>query len=129
MLLRKFIGTFLFCLAVISALSQDTVSYERDIRPLLSKKCFECHNTNQPKGDVNLDNYKEEARVIKDGQLWLKVLDQIKTRNMPPKSEPPLSEADYNHLVNGINDLLQRSLQQKSPGRIVIRRLEIGRAA
>lgn len=123
MLLRKFILVLLFSMLAMSVFSQDTVSYERDIRPLLSKKCFECHNTNQPKGDVNLDNYKEEARVIKDGQLWLKVLDQIKTRQMPPKSEAPLSETEYHHLVNGINDLLQSSLQQKSPGRIVIRRL------
>lgn len=123
MLLRKFTGALLLSLLVISAFPQDTVSYERDIRPFLEKKCIECHNTGQPKGNVNLDNYKEQARVIKDGQLWLKVLDQIKTRQMPPKSEPPLSEADYNHLVNGIDNLLQSSLQQKSPGRIVIRRL------
>ena len=75
------------------------------------------------KGGVNLDNYKEQARVIKDGQLWLKVLDQIRTREMPPKSEPKLSESEYNHLLNGINSILQTSLQQKTPGRIVIRRL------
>ena len=99
------------------------VSYELDIRPLLAKKCFECHNTGNPKGGVNLDNYKEQARVIKDGQLWLKVLDQIKNRQMPPKGEPPLSEADYNYLYDGINSILQASLQQKSPGRVVIRRL------
>lgn len=113
----------LFCFVPGMAFSQDTVSYESDIRPLMAKKCFECHNTGNPKGGVNLDNYKEQGRVIKDGQLWLKVLDQIKTRQMPPKGEPSLSEADYNHLVNGINSILQSSLQQKSPGRIVIRRL------
>lgn len=101
----------------------DSVSYERDIRPLLAKRCFECHNTGNPKGGVNLDNYKEQGRVVKDGQLWLKVLDQIKTRQMPPKSEPPLSQGDYHALYDGINTILQSSLQQKSPGRVVIRRL------
>jgi hypothetical protein len=123
MLLQKICGCLILSLALTPLFCQDTVSYERDIRPLLAKKCFECHNTNSPKADVNLDNYKEQGRVIKDGQLWLKVLDQIKTRQMPPKSEPPLSEAEYNHLYNGINSILQASLQQKSPGRIVIRRL------
>jgi hypothetical protein len=115
--------TLLFCFVLVMAFSQDTVSYETDIRPLMAKKCFECHNTGTPKGGVNLDNYKEQGRVVKDGQLWLKVLDQIKTRQMPPKSEPPLSAADYNHLVDGINSILQSSLQQKNPGHIVIRRL------
>src|SRR5687768_10847753 len=115
MLLRKSLIVLFFCLAITKAFSQDSLSYERDIRPLMAKKCFECHNTGNTKGDVNLDNYKEQERVIKDGQLWLKVLDQIKTRQMPPKTEPRLSEGEYNHLLNGINSVLQTSLQQKSP--------------
>jgi hypothetical protein len=114
---------FLFCYILVGGYSQDAVSYETDVRPLLSVKCFECHNTNSPKGDVNLDNYKEQARVIEDGQFWLKVLDQIKTRAMPPKTEPPLSVEQYHKLVDGINSILQSSLQKKSPGHVVIRRL------
>ena len=93
------------------------------IRPLMATKCFECHNTGNTKGGVNLDNYKEIERVIKDGQFWLKVLDQIKTRAMPPKSEPALSEKDYHKLVDGINTILQSSLRQRSAGHVVIRRL------
>ena len=124
MLLRILFCAFIFiAVALTNSFGQDSVSYERDIRPLLAKRCFECHNTGNPKGGVNLDNYKEQARVIKDGQLWLKVIDQIKTREMPPKSEPRLSDGEYNHLLDGINAILQSSLQQKSPGRIVIRRL------
>lgn len=123
MLLRFLSGWILVACIAGPALCQDSISYERDIRPLLAQKCFECHNTGNPKGGVNLDNYKEQARVIKDGQLWLRVIDQIKTRQMPPKGEPRLSEADYKHLVDGINSILQASLEQKSPGRIVIRRL------
>lgn len=123
MLLLKSGVALFFCVVLTRVFSQDSISYERDIRPLMAKKCFECHNTGNTKGGVNLDNYKEQARVIKDGQLWLKVLDQIKTRQMPPKTEQRLSEADYNHLVNAINSILQTSLRQKSPGHIVIRRL------
>jgi uncharacterized protein DUF1592/uncharacterized protein DUF1588/uncharacterized protein DUF1587/uncharacterized protein DUF1585/uncharacterized protein DUF1595/cytochrome c len=103
--------------------SMDSLAYELEIRPLLSTKCFRCHNTGNPKGGVNLDNYKEVARVIKDGQFWLKVLGTIKTREMPPKSEPALSEDEYHKLVTGINDVLQSSLAQRRPGQIVIRRL------
>ena len=101
----------------------DSLSYENQIRPLMAKKCFECHNTGNTKGGVNLDNYKEIGRVIQDGKFWLKVLDQIRTRSMPPKSEPALSENDYHQLVDGINSILQSSLSQKSPGHVVIRRL------
>jgi hypothetical protein len=121
--LRSICLAFLFCHVLVMAFSQETVNYETDIRPLLSTKCFECHNTGNTKGGVNLDNYKEQARVIEDGQFWLKVLDQIKTRAMPPKTEPPLSSEQYHKLVDGINSILQSSLQKKSPGHVVIRRL------
>lgn len=115
--------TFLLFVVCSTSYGLDSVRYETDVRPLLQRKCIQCHNTNGPKGGVNIDNYKEQDRVIKDGQFWLKILDQIKTREMPPKQEPPLSDADYHQLVNGINSILQNSLKEKSPGRVVIRRL------
>ncbi|HTF17254.1 MAG TPA: DUF1587 domain-containing protein, partial [Chryseolinea sp.] len=106
-----------------NAVAQTIPSYEQDIRPLLASKCFSCHNTGTTKGGVNLDNYKELGRVIEDGAFWLKVVDQIKTRAMPPKSEPALTVSEYSKLVDGLNGILQQSLQQQSPGHVVIRRL------
>ena len=103
--------------------SQDLYDYNKVLIPLLGKKCYGCHNTNKEKGGVNLENYKEKDRLISDGQLWLKVVDQIKTRSMPPKSESPLSEKDFSTLVEGINSILQTSLQDHNPGRVTIRRL------
>lgn len=128
---RKLIasGLFSFCGLVATVLisqplaAQPIPSYEQDIRPLLATKCFSCHNTGNPKGGVNLDNYKELGRVIEHGAFWLKVVDQIKTRAMPPKSEPALTEKEYTKLVDGLNLILQESLQQASPGHVVIRRL------
>jgi hypothetical protein len=119
------------CLAIlISALipflhteAQELHDYNKVLKPILSKKCYGCHNTGKEKGGVNLENYKEKDRVISDGQLWLKVVEEIKTRAMPPKAERPLSETDYTTLAEGINSILQTSLQEKNPGRVVIRRL------
>lgn len=128
-LMKTYLRYILFCITILGAayadslLAQELYDYETEIRPLLSKKCFECHNTNMPKANVNLDNYKEKGRVISDGAFWLKVLDQIETREMPPKNRPSLSEDDYRLLVDGINDLLQNSLKEHVPGQIVIRRL------
>jgi len=105
------------------SLAQEAYDFDTQIRPMMAKKCFECHNTGSPKGGVNLDNYKEKDRVITDGQFWLKVLDQIKTREMPPKNKPTLSEEEYTLLVEGLNAILETSLKEKVPGQIVIRRL------
>ena len=125
-IVRTFVYSTLLVIAAgvcTITLGQPVPSYEQDIRPVLAAKCNQCHNTNSPKAGVNLDNYKEVGRVIKDGAFWLKVLDQIKTRSMPPKSEPALTSAEYSKLVDGLNSILQQSLQDHTPGRVVIRRL------
>ncbi len=103
--------------------SQELHDYDKVLVPLLNKRCYSCHNTGKDKGGVNLENYKEKDRVVKDGALWLKVVDQIKTRQMPPKAEGTLPEREYTTLVDGINSILQTSLQDHNPGRVVIRRL------
>lgn len=53
----------------------------------------------------------------------MKVLDQIRTRDMPPNTKPPLSEIEYTTLVQGIDSVLQSSLKERKPGHVVIRRL------
>ncbi len=113
---------FLLLLPYLSQ-GKDTLSYETHVRPILEKKCIKCHNTNSPKGGVNIDNYKEQARVIENGAFWLKVMDQIETRAMPPKTEPALSMKDYTDLIEGIDGILQKSLEKKTPGHVIIRRL------
>ncbi|MBX2840226.1 MAG: DUF1592 domain-containing protein [Flammeovirgaceae bacterium] len=111
-----------FAFFAFSSNAQDSL-FEKGLRPLLEKNCIECHNTNNVKGGVNLDNYKEEGRVIKRGRLWLKVLDQIKTRSMPPDTKPRLTDQEYDSLTNGLTHILQKALENQNPGLITIRRL------
>lgn len=113
----------LSCMVVAMAHAQEANLYETTLRPILEKRCIECHNTGNTKGGVNIDNYKEQARVVKDGAFWLKVLDQIKNRDMPPSTEPPLPDNEYEILVKGIDSVLQSSLRERVPGHVVIRRL------
>ncbi len=103
--------------------ANDTFSFEKNVRPTLAKRCISCHNTNRPKANVNIDNYKEQGRVIKDGSFWLKVNEVIKNGKMPPKTEGPLSSVEFSTLTEGIDRILKSSLQQKIPGQVVIRRL------
>ena len=101
----------------------DQEDYITNIRPLLEKKCFECHRTNKIKGGVNLEKYEKVSHILNEGQRWLKVLDQVKSREMPPDTKPMLTEDEYLTLTEGIDNILQNSLKQKNPGRVVARRL------
>ncbi|WP_163379901.1 DUF1592 domain-containing protein [Cyclobacterium sp. SYSU L10401] len=119
--------SFLFLVFSISILNpvsaQETLDYSTEIIPVLRKHCYNCHNVGNPKGGVNLERYEEEGRIVKEGQLWLKVVDMVKTKEMPPSSKPALNDEDYHVLVEGINGILIKSLEKKTPGKVIIRRL------
>nr|MBI1231957.1 DUF1592 domain-containing protein [Cytophagales bacterium] len=115
--------SFFLSMGLIPLQAQETLDYTKDIIPTLKTHCYSCHNVGNSKGGINLEKYEEEGRIIKDGQLWLHVIDQVKTKAMPPSHKPPLSPEDYHVLVDGINDILVKSLQNKTPGKVIIRRL------
>ncbi|SOE20572.1 Protein of unknown function [Spirosomataceae bacterium TFI 002] len=123
-MITKILPILIFLLSLSwTGMCADSLSYERDVRPLLEKKCIKCHNTGSPKGGVNIDNFKEQGRVIANGVFWLKVLGVIKDGSMPPKTEVALSHQDYEALVNNLDAILQSSLKDRTPGKVVIRRL------
>ena len=98
------------------------------IKPILKKNCFSCHRDSNLKGGVDLQTFffgvdAHEYRIIKGGKLWMNVVKQIQSGNMPPDSKPPLSVEEREKLVTGINKILFKSLDARNPGRVVIRRM------
>ncbi|MFM7606077.1 MAG: PSD1 and planctomycete cytochrome C domain-containing protein [Prosthecobacter sp.] len=83
-----------------------TISFNRDIRPILSENCFACHgfDPKHREGDLRLDTYegatqdRDEARGIVPGDLgksdvWQRILSDDKDEVMPPPKshKPPLN--------------------------------------
>tara|TARA_R110002096_G_scaffold10562_11_gene40506 strand:- start:2908 stop:4875 length:1968 start_codon:yes stop_codon:yes gene_type:complete len=122
-LMKSYILLVMAVFSFFASIAQEALDYTTDIIPVLDKNCYSCHNTGNPKGGVNLKIYEEEGRVIKDGQFWLKVLDQIKSKEMPPSSKPELNDNEYHTLLDGINGILIKSLEKRTPGKVIIRRL------
>ncbi len=88
-------GVFLLAHAPIASAKVDFV---KDIQPILTKTCVECHNAEKTKGDLRLDTKEGALHAVKvgkaaDSELYKRVIlpkddDDI----MPPKGEP-LSKA------------------------------------
>ena len=53
-------------------LAQDSVTYEADIAPVLTKYCVGCHNQQEPEGDLALHNFQ----AIAEGTPETKVIDK-----------------------------------------------------
>ena len=56
--------------------------FNRDIAPLIAKRCLECHNKRDVKGDVNLTTKVGFTKGTDNGRL---ALELVTKGEMPPK--------------------------------------------
>jgi cytochrome c553 len=96
------------CLAysfAATAQTQRPLTFNRDIRPILSQNCFACHgpDTKQRKADLRLDDPAAAAKVIeaasggdwKTSELYARITSTDPDKRMPPPdSNKSLSETE-----------------------------------
>lgn len=98
----------IFCLLAISpAFAADMLSFNQDIRPILSENCFACHGFDAKKREAELRlDTKEGAYTAKDGafpikpgdlaesEVWQRIITTDEDDLMPPpKSHKKLTQA------------------------------------
>jgi len=95
-----------------------------EMQPLLEKYCYKCHDDDTQKGDVNLLPYTATSQVIADRKIWLRVLEQLESREMPTKDPLPTGE-EYEALINWVDGTLNHIdwTEHRNPGHVTIPRL------
>ena len=111
----------LFILGLLSAVcivpntwAEDTVSFEKDVHPILAERCFKCHAGEERKGGFSMSTREllleggEFGPVVKPKDAENSVLVEMITSTdpedqMPPKGER-LSEEEIDILKAWIND-------------------------
>jgi uncharacterized membrane protein len=65
-------------------------AFRDEIRPMLQEFCFDCHADGANKGGVSFDEFKSDAAVTDNHDLWLKALKNVRAGIMPPpkKAQP-----------------------------------------
>ena len=69
-------------------------TFEQEFIPLLEKHCYECHDSQSAKGDLDLEELVHVTPLVVNRKAWLNVLQQLRIRSMPPSQEPQPSNAD-----------------------------------
>jgi hypothetical protein len=109
----------------VPARADDAVSFNRDIRPLLSDRCFACHGPHEAKrkGNLRLDipdgeqgalRVRDGYHVIKQGdpdssEVWSRLTTDDAAERMPPadSGKKPLTDAQ--------KELIRRWILQGAP--------------
>ena len=111
----NFLGLLLIVIAGRTAFASD-ISYNRDIRPLLSDRCFACHGPDEAKREANLrldiSTGDESPFQVRDGhqaikagaptssELWKRLTTEDESLRMPPRDsiKKPLT-AEQSELI------------------------------
>ena len=59
----------------------------KEIEPILEKRCIECHDSEDPKGGLDLVNLPKTLQDASLRERWVLIHDRIKAGEMPPKKE------------------------------------------
>jgi hypothetical protein len=91
----------------------------------VKKYCVRCHGGRKPRAGLNLTKYQAEESLLKDRDLWEKVLRNVRNRDMPPEGRRQPAQPE----IDRVTGVLHARLGQvdctltKDPGRVTIRRL------
>ncbi|MEC8411013.1 MAG: DUF1549 domain-containing protein, partial [Planctomycetota bacterium] len=105
-----------FALLPAPLMAQKEIDFNRDVRPILSDRCFQCHGPDeeQRQADLRLDLADSEEgalTVIKKGvaeesELWHRIISSDPDLVMPPpeSNKAPLNEAEQTTLKKWIDE-------------------------
>ncbi len=108
-----------------AAIKPGPPDFDKTVLPVLVKTCSPCHNDRLASGGLNLGPFSQSASLIEHREEWERILQKIRTGEMPPKGIPRPTHAHIDAIVRFVLDEFEkadRSLKP-DPGRVTARRL------
>jgi uncharacterized protein DUF1592/uncharacterized protein DUF1595/uncharacterized protein DUF1587/cytochrome c len=98
-------------------------SADISLRPLLNRYCLNCHNGRLKTAGLTLDDVDLE-HVSDSAEVLEKVLQKLRTQEMPPPGLPHPDAAAYNAAASWLETALDSAAEAKAePGRVPLHRL------
>jgi hypothetical protein len=100
-------------------------SFESTVPPLFSKSCAGCHNDRVASGGLNLGPFTDPKSVLAHRDEWERILQKIRTGEMPPKGMPRPPAEHLEAMSKFIHEQWEAAdkLVPPDPGRVTARRL------
>lgn len=93
--------------------------------PFVTKHCVGCHGVDDPEGGLTLHGFTTDAAILEKHRVWTKVLEAVRSGQMPPREEPRPAADDVGRFSAAVEDVFERYVRsgKRDPGRVVMRRL------
>ena len=98
--------------------------FRNAVRPILQEFCFDCHADGANKGGVSFDEFRSDAAMAENHDLWLKALKNVRAGIMPPPKKAQPNAEQKQRLEQWIKSaVFKADVQNPDPGRVTVRRL------
>jgi Protein of unknown function (DUF1592)/Protein of unknown function (DUF1588)/Protein of unknown function (DUF1585)/Protein of unknown function (DUF1587)/Protein of unknown function (DUF1595) len=98
--------------------------FHRDIQPILTEYCSDCHADGAKKGGVAFDEFKSDSDILENHDLWLNALNYMRSGLMPPGTNSRPTQAEQQMIASWIKtSVFKFDPQNPDPGRVTLRRL------
>ncbi len=119
-----FFSLLLVSSGAFAAEKTGAAQFHKDIQPILSEYCYDCHGDGMHKGNITLDEFKSDEDVLTNRDLWLNALKYVRAGIMPPDKKPKPTDAQKQQLANWIKtQVFGIDPNNVDPGRVTVRRL------
>ena len=100
-------------------------SLDTEIKAFFSSNCFFCHNAKLKSGNLSLEQLTSLPDLTTHRDAWERVLQKLKTGEMPPKGLPRPPASDITKVTQWISTQFDRvdAMAKPDPGRVTVRRL------
>ncbi|MCB1062135.1 MAG: DUF1592 domain-containing protein [Verrucomicrobiae bacterium] len=94
------------------------------IRPMLKEYCVRCHGGEKIEGEVDLTGLVTERELFSDHDLWLSVIEQVDSEEMPTKGPFP-SDKERATFTDWLRNRVSEIdwSDYRSPGRVTLPRM------
>jgi hypothetical protein len=100
-------------------------NFDGDVRPILDEVCTRCHNEKKANAGLNFTPFMNPATLASRRDTWEMIVDKVKSGDMPPVDEDPLSAHERAAMVSYLESAFARADRdlKPDPGHVPVHRL------
>ncbi|MEJ7608683.1 MAG: DUF1587 domain-containing protein, partial [Bryobacteraceae bacterium] len=108
-----------------TASAPETSTFATAVQPILGKSCAPCHNDRLASGGLNIGPYLAPGSIVEQREEWGRIIQKIRTGEMPPQGMPKLSLPQIETLMGFVHSEFEKADRniKADPGRVTARRL------